>query len=654
MNVILGIDTGGTFTDGVLLNYHTKEVVRGVKVPTTKESLLLGINNCIEALSIEDEEHVCLVCLSSTLATNAIVENRGAEVGLITIGNSAEAEFPAAICINIRGKMDVMGREVENVFESEICQALKNMKGHIDTLAVSGYASVKNPRHELIVKRLAEEILDVPVICAHQLSSTLGFSERTTTAVLNAKLIPLIRRLLNDMETVLRERSIEAPVMIMKGDGHEIIGSFALEYPVETILSGPVASMIGGKFLTGLQDGLVVDIGGTTTDIICLNQGEGMLESEGMCIGGWKTKVKSLKVFSAGLGGDSWIRLDHEGNLSFGPRRVEPLCAAALDYPALIDELQEYRLPDDYVVLRYHDGDCVRRLRNGSEDWFSEQEAKIMRYLEDAPHSLVALAKWIGTDVDMLQLERLEEKQWIQFISLTPTDLLHVSGEYRYWNHAISCLVVRLLAERKKMSEAHFLAEAETEFVRLLSKKILEAIFMADGMTSDDVQAEGTKFFVEHFLNDNGNDLFTCDIRMQKPIIAVGAAASWIQKAAARLGIPCILPEYASMANAVGAAAGDVREERECHITFDPLLKQYIVYLPDKKLSFESLENAETAAEEELKADCESLAVALQLEDFDIDMKKKDKWGNNVCTGENTFMYMKIIASVKGRVQLNT
>ena len=134
---------------------------------------------------------------------------------------------------------------------------MNSIKNKVDSIAITSYLSVRNPEHELILKDLASKILNLPVVCGHELSSSLGFNERTITSVMNARLIPIIKELISSMKSAMVEYDINAPLMIVKGDGSLMNDEIAVERPVETVLSGPAASMIGAKTLTGLNLSLI-------------------------------------------------------------------------------------------------------------------------------------------------------------------------------------------------------------------------------------------------------------------------------------------------------------------------------------------------------------------------------------------------------------
>lgn len=406
-------------------------------------------------------EEISQVSLSTTLATNAIVEGRGARVGLIYMGAELEDKVPAELEVKVKGRFDIMGRLREELDQDEIRNALLQMKGRVEAIAVSGYASVRNPKHEKEVGRMAQELLDVPVVCAHQLTSALGFHHRTVTAVLNGRLIPIIRQLLRSTKEVLREKNIHAQLLVVKGDGTLMTEAVAKERPIETILSGPAASVIGSLALTGRKEGIVLDMGGTTTDIAHVSDGTVKIKKEGAKVGGWFTRVQAAEMCTFGLGGDSRIYLDEKGRLQIGPQKVWPLCLIGAEYPHLVRELKSFTRVGEYKRYFAQEADCFLLGSNPLPAGASEWEQRIADMLRERPHSLTYLAGQLGVDAETLELTPLVESGVLSRISVTPTDLLHAQGTYTRWNRDAALAGIRILAKRKEMPISKFLSAAE-------------------------------------------------------------------------------------------------------------------------------------------------------------------------------------------------
>ncbi|MDO5854085.1 MAG: hydantoinase/oxoprolinase family protein, partial [Thermoplasmata archaeon] len=335
----LGFDTGGTYTDAVVMDLGTGEILGRSKSLTTRNDLSIGIRGAIEGFDRALLDSVDVVFLSSTLATNSVVEGKGCRVGLIVMGSRVTGHTTASYSITIGGRHGPSGKEEEPLDEDAARAFLESLRGKVDCIAVTGFMSVRNPAHERRVKEMALEILGVPTVCGYELSSSLGFNERTVTCVMNARLIPVIEELLRSVNRVMSDFGIDAPLMIVRGDGSVMSEDMARERPVETILSGPASSMNGASRLTGLKDAVVVDIGGTTTDIGLIRDGRPNLSAEGALIGGFRTRVTAAEITTAGMGGDSRIVVNGR-KVSLSPLRIMPLCMASWKYPGLRERLQ--------------------------------------------------------------------------------------------------------------------------------------------------------------------------------------------------------------------------------------------------------------------------------------------------------------------------
>ena len=382
MTIALGIDTGGTYTDAVLVDQVSGEVLAGAKALTSYHDLAVGIGQAVAAVlaaTAQDEDgvrrtitaaDVDLVALSTTLATNAIVEGRGSPICLLLIGYDPELirqygferELVTQDVVYLRGGHDGAGNEVAPLDEDRARAAILAYRDRVEAFAVSSYFSVRNPAHELRVRAMVEEATagtgePIAVTCGHELTTRLNAVRRATTTALNASLIPLLRDLIATVRRSLDEQGILAPLMVVKGDGSLVRAEWALQRPIETVLAGPAASLVGAWHLAGRRDGWVVDMGGTTTDIATLSDGRPRLNVEGAQVGHWRTMVEAVDVQTAGLGGDSQVAFDHEGQLAIGPRRVVPLCLLASEHPEVRDELrrqatarQRERLAGQFVL----------------------------------------------------------------------------------------------------------------------------------------------------------------------------------------------------------------------------------------------------------------------------------------------------------------
>ena len=184
--------------------------------------------------------------------------------------------------------------------------------------------------------------MDVPIICGSELSSGLGFNERTSTAIMNARLIPIIADLIQSVKKVMSNMNIKAPLMIVRGDGSMMGEDIARNRPVETILSGPAASLMGSMAMTGLRDAIIMDMGGTTTDIGVLRNGRPRLNPEGATIGGKQTRVMAADIATSGIGGDSRIFINGRDIIQ-SSTRVIPVSFAAQRWPTVKEAISQLK-----------------------------------------------------------------------------------------------------------------------------------------------------------------------------------------------------------------------------------------------------------------------------------------------------------------------
>ncbi|MBN1314957.1 MAG: hypothetical protein JXA42_05800, partial [Anaerolineales bacterium] len=200
-SLVLGIDTGGTYTDGALLEYHSRRVLAYHKSLTTKRDYSIGIEKVIEGIHIEDPSAIRMVSVSTTLATNAIAEGKGRRVALFLIGYDPDlidsyklaGRFATPHYAYFNGGHDLYGREKAELDLPGILARVNEWNDRVDAIAVSSYFSPLNPEHENRVYRAISSITDLPIVLGHQLSTRLGSVERATTAALNASLLAVLQ-----------------------------------------------------------------------------------------------------------------------------------------------------------------------------------------------------------------------------------------------------------------------------------------------------------------------------------------------------------------------------------------------------------------------------------------------------------------------------
>ena len=565
----LGFDTGGTYTDAVIMDLDTGEIFERAKSLTTRNDLSIGIKGAIAEFDKSLLSEVVTVCLSSTLATNSIVEGKGCRVGLILIGSQITVSAKVDYSIMIKGSHTATGKVDEPLDVEAAKEFLKSIRGKVDCMAVTGFMSVRNPEHEQEIAALAKEILHVPVVCGYELSSGLGFNERTITCVMNARLIPVIEELIQSVNKVLDEFGIDAPLMIVKGDGSVMSEEMAKIRPVETILSGPASSINGAKKLSGKDNAIVVDIGGTTTDIGIVRDGKPRLDPEGALIGGYRTRVMAAEITTAGMGGDSRIVINGE-KVYLSPVRVIPLCVAAWKHPGLRERLQA--LVDDgpkkipvahyarNIVIDTEYFIKVKEMKNA--DYLAELDEKFLDFVKDEPHSLAEAKRKLKEPPISFNIEKMEELGIIQRIGLTPTDLMHARGCFTKYDAEASKLGIAYHAANLDMTPEEFIAKADYLVTEKIGMEIVKKVLLEDNRETD-LTGFGMDLVDKAVTGSHALD-YDVSFRLNKPIIGMGGPAyDMLPKVAELLGTELVMPENYDVGNAVGAVSGKVVESIE-------------------------------------------------------------------------------------------
>ncbi|NLG28486.1 MAG: hydantoinase/oxoprolinase family protein, partial [Chloroflexi bacterium] len=493
MAIVLGIYTGGTYTDAVLVDHESGAILAGAKALTTHNHLQAGIAGAIERVLAAPAarhvrvEDVRLVSVSTTLATNAIAEGRGAPICALLIGyqdalpdeesmQRPEFDLPQARYAFVRGGHDPEGVEREPLDLYGLRAAILQHAPHVAAFAISGYFGTRNPEHELEAKRMVAEMTGLPVTCGHELTHQLDAIRRAMTVNLNATLIPLLTDLIAAVEQTMAQHGICAPLMVVKGDGSLMESSLAKERPIETILSGPAASVVGAQHLAGgLQDMVVVDMGGTTTDIAVIQAGHPRLSPRGARVGRWHTMIEAIEAHTAGLGGDSRVWLDAEHSLQVGPTRVVPLSLLASERPETLDAL---RRQAERTKPAGSDGEFLLLRSDESESRWSETErppfhAELMAALHRGPLAVDEVLRMMEHPfLYMRYLERLERLGVVMRAGFTPTDAAHVANQYREWSLEAAELGARLLGRRVGLQPEAF----STHVLELTSLRIAEEV----------------------------------------------------------------------------------------------------------------------------------------------------------------------------------
>jgi N-methylhydantoinase A/oxoprolinase/acetone carboxylase beta subunit len=324
--MIIGLDVGGTHTDVVLLD--NAGLLREVKVSTDASDLFRSVLKGLDAVTEGvDTGAIRRIVLSTTLTTNAIIQDAIPPVGMIvSAGPGIDPEHfrtnPHYVCV--KGSIDHRGREVEPVLPEEIQAAAGHFREKgIRQVGVVGKFSVRNPAHEIRIGELLGDSFD-KIFLGHRVSGGLNFARRIATTYLNAAVYPIHKAFFDAVLNSLDVKGMHLPLRLLKADGGNMKLEASVEYPAQTILSGPAASVMGAVAMAaGDEDAIVMDIGGTTTDLAVLIGRAPVLDPHGIAIGPYRTLIRSLETLSIGMGGDSAVRLK-DGRLSVGPDRQGP------------------------------------------------------------------------------------------------------------------------------------------------------------------------------------------------------------------------------------------------------------------------------------------------------------------------------------------
>ncbi|MGI5894112.1 MAG: hydantoinase/oxoprolinase family protein [Candidatus Merdivicinus sp.] len=573
MKLVLGIDTGGTYTDAVLLDTESGQILASGKAQTTKEDLSLGISAVMDCLPQELLPQVESLALSTTLATNACVEDKGGRAKLILIGaekpvvEETGARYglpPAKEIFFVDAAIQFDGTVTQEPDWEKFLEEIPPFLEGADSLAVVSFQGIRNPTLEQKAKQLLMEHFGLFTVCGHELFWSLNYIKRGASTLLNARLIPVITDFLKAIHQNMAERGMHAPIVIVRSDGTLMSEEFSLERPVETILCGPAASVMGGMTLSGARNCLVVDMGGTTTDIAIVRNGVPVKGDGGVSIGKWDTFVDSVYIHTIGLGGDSWIRLAKPGETSdgitAGPQRVIPLCAAAAKWPSIREELAALveEMPENTHPL--HEFFCL--IRDISDDpLYSEQERAICRALKGGALRIDRLAAAAGADLYTLNTRRLETETIIMRISFTPTDAMHLRGDFERFDAEASRLAARFLANRLEISPEEF---CERVFNRV-KKELYFHIVQAMLENTDPIFRKGIEPGLQKIIEagwdhrHQPNPLLHFFAKTEMTLVGIGASTHlFLADVADALGAPCIIPENAAVANALGAVTGRV------------------------------------------------------------------------------------------------
>ncbi|WP_321418894.1 hydantoinase/oxoprolinase family protein [uncultured Methanomethylovorans sp.] len=542
MKFSLGIDAGGTYTDAVLVRDMDGSIVATSKALTTYPDLIRGIRDAIDGLRAENLDKVSLVSVSTTLATNTVLEGTGSPVALILVGDHpTKGTYPAKHYTVVSGGHTFDGEETISLDIAAVRDFALRVKGSVSAFAVSSFFSIRNPEHELAIRNIVNDATGLPVVCGHELSQDLGAYERAVTATLNAQLLPICRNFISSMISEIKRREMNARLIMLKCDGTVIGINEALKKPIESIFSGPAASLVGASYLCGLETCAVVDVGGTSTDVSSIVKGVPELTDTGAVVGGWKTRVRATRMETSALGGDSqvWVKGKH---IFIGPRRVIPLCLAAERYPMFIEKLKKCLIPPR-SSLDMNIQPARMYVRTGFDPIeLDEFETEVLAAIGNEPLTLEEIASSSRRYPSSIILDSLISKRLIQPIGFTPTDALHILGEYTRWNVKGSLIGASQLSRLNKMDAAGFALAVKEKMAHSIAFDLMA--FLLKG-----VERKGIEQIV--------NGYFPTRFKLDMPVVLIGGpVTSFKDELSKIIDADIHVPEHAAVGNAVGALFG--------------------------------------------------------------------------------------------------
>lgn len=652
----LGIDTGGTYTDSVVADMATGEIICRSKALTTRDDLIKGIVESLRGLSLSVK--ISLVSLSSTLATNSIVEGKSCRVGLITIGKKFGNTVAASQYAYVHGLFDLKGKTLESLNIKEAKEAVESMRDKVDVLAVAGYMSVRNPSHENAVRDLAVRMLGIPVVCAHDLTSKLGFEERTNTAIINAGLIPTIIDLIDAVKKALSGMGIDAPLMIVKGDGSIMNSVTAIRKPIETIMSGPASSLTSAMLNSGCKNALIADIGGTTTDLGIIHDGFVRTLDTGANIGGHRTRVRAADVSTYGMGGDSRISVEKR-EIVLSSIRIIPICVASTKWPNIKRRLSEIKDrsfsnegdPTDSIS----DCEFYTLASNRNYEYLCESDKAFLKMIADEPLSISEVTERSGIPYFRLSLKALESEGYVTRIGVTPTDILSAEGTYGEYDSEASVIAVERLSKKMSLPMAEFIARCKQSITKKIARCIMDHMIRSE--SENDVLTEKESALVETILEGSTKDYGIC-MNLNLPLVGIGApVGAWLPNVAKMFNTELILPKNYDVGNAIGAISSSVVENVE--IAVRAAFKDFsdnpecIVFTGEDSYEF----NDKDEAMEFAKSEGERIAIQRAKEsgamettvEFKIDETCLDVKGN----GHKVFRGATVVARASGKPMMH-
>ncbi|MEM8536287.1 MAG: hydantoinase/oxoprolinase family protein, partial [Pseudomonadota bacterium] len=538
--------------------------------------------------------------------------------------------------IRLAGGHTHAGAEAAAFAADDLAAALDALAPGITGFAVASSFATRNPGHEIAARDMIRARTGLPVSCSHDLSQALNGPKRALTAVLNARLIGMIDRLIRACQAHLDSTGIDARLMVVRGDGALISADVARDRPIETILSGPAASVAGAQWLTGATDALISDIGGTTTDVCLLQDGRPRIDPRGAQVGPFRTMVEAVAMRTTGLGGDSEVHVQPglDGGLRLGPRRAMPISLAAMQFPEVVHAALDHALGQE--IAARDAGTFIVPMWDTLPSGLDAKEAVIADRLSAGP---LPLNKAVRSRMESPALARMLARGQVLQAAVTPSDAAHVAGLTDAWDDAAAAKALALFARKRTDAGQPIAADTQAMAQMIIDQLTAQTVtcLLQSAFAEDDLNWEDPVGLAAHPLTRAGLDrhagVVAVNLSLGVPVIGLGASAGTYYGAVGeRLGTQMIVPDHAGVANAIGAVVGQVRMQASGTITSGGD-SAYIAHLPDGPQSFGQLEDALKALRDVLQdqasrhvraagVDDVHFAENLDLQEIDVDGRR--------------------------------
>lgn len=657
----IGIDTGGTCTDAVVFDSASRKVLSYGKTLTTKKDLKEGILKALTAMDSDLVQQAEYISLSTTLATNACVEGKGGRAKLVFIGLKKEyvEKMQGTYGLPQVSEIYFLPGDAAKFAEPEHNPDWEKFRCDVRA-EFSVYDSVAvvqiNPRYndgayEKTAEKIINEELGVPCVCGYDLYQEINVQRRGATALLNARLLPIMNDFFTSIDKSMEELGLDIPVQVVKSDGTIMSRQYAMDRPVETLLCGPAASIIGAMELSKKRDALIVDMGGTTSDVAMVKGGIPVTSGAGISIGPWKTMVKGVSIDTFALGGDSAVGYK-EGEIFLDKRRIVPLCMIGSQYPYVVEKLQ--KLASEKAAYSYPANQFLM-LASTPENMekFAPSELKLIEALKNGPLIIDDAAEAVGVSPYILKTKRLEDEGIIIRCGVTPTDVMHILGDYTDYDTQAS----RLGLEYLRVVTRKTVQELCMEIYEMAKERLyhhLVRIFMKHEMgntlTEEDEAALGkvTDYVFSAKRKKLSHTYLYPEFKAATGFIGIGAPTRIFMKDVADLfEADADFPEYGKVANAIGAAVGSISTEyvvriEPCH--HKDGYGNYLVTGGEKAEAFEyydqAIEAAKKIAKERVAEKAEAQGASAEIK---IDIEIQEDSYDIVKDGAKLFIETRVI-----------